>query len=144
MATHWVPEGHQQLIPYLVVRDVQSLLDFVQAAFAAEITERVQRGDGAVMHAQVRIGDCVLMMGEAPEGADLQFVSLYLYVPDVDVVYARALAAGGESHCPVATQFYGDRHGGVKDSAGNIWWIATHVEDVGGEELARRAREARS
>lgn len=79
------------------------------------------------------------MMGEPMGEFTAMPTSLYLYVEDADAVYAQALAAGATSVMPPADQFYGDRHGGVRDPNGNIWWIATHIEDVPPEELARRA-----
>ena len=92
-----------------------------------------------VGHAEVRIGDSMVMMGEASDAWKPMPSALYLYVADVDVAYRRALAAGGTSTMEPMDQFYGDRSGGVKDPAGNIWWIATRVENLSREELERRA-----
>src|SRR5918996_1347556 len=95
--------------------------------------------DGTIMHAEVKIGDSTLMMGEASDKWKPMPASIYLYVNDADLVYKRALQAGATSLMPPADQFYGDRHGSVKDPAGNIWWIATHKEDVSPEQLKERA-----
>ena len=91
------------------------------------------------MHAEVRIGDLLVMMGEAGAHHPAQPGMLYLYVADVDGTYARALAAGAVEVQPPTDQFYGDRSGSVRDPAGNSWWIASHIEDVPAAELAARA-----
>ena len=97
--------------------------------------------DGSVWHADMIVGDSHVMMGQAG-GPNKPFPAmLYAYLPDVDAVYERALAAGAKSVQPPSTQFYGDRHGAVEDCCGNQWWIATHVEDVPEDELQRRAEE---
>jgi PhnB protein len=93
------------------------------------------------MHAEVRIGDSILMMGEASEEFPPMPGSFYVYVEDTDAAYQRALDAGAETLMEPADQFYGDRNAGVWDSCGNSWWIATHIEDVPEEEIGRRARE---
>jgi len=98
--------------------------------------------DGNVAHGDVLIGDSHVMLGEASGPWPSQPSSIYVYLPDCDAVYKQALAAGGTSVQEPKTQFYGDRHGAVKDVCGNTWWIATHVEDVAPEELERRAAEA--
>src|SRR5690606_6674014 len=90
-------------------------------------------------HAELKIGDSTVMIGDACDEYQPMPACMYLYVNDVDAVYKRALEAGATSHMEPANQFYGDRHGAVKDPAGNLWSIATHVEDVPPEELARRA-----
>ena len=98
------------------------------------------RPDGTIMHAEVRIGDSRVMMGEPMGSCQPMFGSLYLYVHDVDAVYKRALQAGATSTSEPADQFYGDRSASIKDPVGNQWWIATHKEDVPPEEIARRAK----
>lgn len=99
-------------------------------------------GGGRIAHAQVTIGDSVVMMAQANEQWPSLPAAIYIYVPDVDVAYKRALAAGAASVMQPADQFYGDRNVGVKDSNGVQWWMATHIEDVSSEELERRATEA--
>jgi uncharacterized glyoxalase superfamily protein PhnB len=91
------------------------------------------------MHAEVKVGDSWLMLGEAQGQYKAAPTNLYLYVPNTDKVYAQALKAGGSSVLEPADQFYGDRNAGVKDPSGNIWWVATHLEDVTPEELERRS-----
>jgi PhnB protein len=136
-----IPDGFHTVTPYLVVEGVPRLIEFLQGAFGAQETERSVDKNGRVMHAQVKIGDSQVMLGEAMEGHPPRPGLLYVYVPDTDAVYAHALAAGGVSLLAPADQFYGDRNAGVKDPCGNQWWIATHVEDVPAEELARRAAQ---
>lgn len=139
-----IPEGHHSITPYLVVEGAAGLVEFLKQAFGAKETERIERPDGSVMHAQVRIGDSMLMMGEPMGGGQPMPCALYLYVEDTDAVYRRALAAGAISVSEPADQFYGDRNAGVKDPGGNLWWIATHQEDVSHDELVRRTAAHKS
>ena len=132
------PEGYHTVTPYLVVKDVESLITFLKEAFDAEETERVPGPDGTTRHAEVRIGDSVVMMGTA-RGKPPVLGMLYVYTEDVDTAYSRALKAGGESIAQPENQFYGDRTAGVTDSQGNIWYIATRVENLSEEELRERA-----
>jgi uncharacterized glyoxalase superfamily protein PhnB len=136
-----VPDNFHTVTPYLVVADVARLVDFLKQAFDAVETERMAGPDGAVMHATVRIGDSMVMMGRAGEGFPPMPTMLYLYGPDADASYRRALKAGATSVREVRDEFYGDRSGGVKDFAGNQWWVATHKEDVSPEEMKRRMQE---
>ena len=136
-----VPEGYHTLTPYLIVDDVDGLIDFLKAAFDATEKERMPGKDGRTGHADVLIGDSHVMMGRAQPEWPAQPCMIYVYVPDTDAAYARALAAGGTSVQEPADMFYGDRNAGVKDPTGNSWWIATHREDLTPEELARRAKE---
>lgn len=136
-----IPDGYHTVTPYLLVEDVEKLLEFLKQAFGAKETERIPSPDGTVTHAEVRIGDSVIMMGK-PRGEFRPLPSMiYLYTENVDAVYKRALQAGATSVMEPADQFYGDRNGGAKDPLGNLWWIATHQEDVSHEELIRRAHD---
>lgn len=138
-----IPEGYHTVTPYLVVPGAGRLIEFLKEAFKAEEVERMSQPDGTVMHAEVRIGDSIIMMGESSDKFPAMPAAIYLYVPDIDAVYKRALAAGAASTMEPANQFYGDRNAGVKDPSGNLWWIATHVEDVPREEMAKRAAAAK-
>ena len=138
-----IPDGFHTVTPYLVVEDVPRLIDFLKEAFEAVEVERTHQPDGSVMHAEVRIGDSMVMMGQARGEWKAAPVSLYLYVPDVDRVYQQALAAGAESMMEPQDQFYGDRNGGVKDPQGNTWWIGTRLENLSPEEIQRRAADYR-
>ena len=135
-----IPDGYHTITPYLTVQGVPRLLEFLKRAFDATATECMEGPDGGIMHAQARIGDSIVMMGEAQGEWKPMPGSLYMYVEDTDAVYQRALEAGGTSIMEPMDQFYGDRNAGVKDPVGNMWWIATHVEDVSPEELAKRAK----
>lgn len=139
MAVKPIPDGFHTLTPFLVVQGASTLIDFLQQAFEATEIFRMADADGAVMHAEVRSGDSIIMMGEASGEHKPMPGGMYLYVNDVDAVYKRALQAGGTSQMEPANRFWGDRQGGVKDPAGNLWWIAAHIEDVPPEELSRRA-----
>jgi len=139
MAVKPIPDGYHSVTPYLTIPGVAKLLDFLKQAFEAQELHRMPRPDGAIMHAEVRIGDSRVMMGEPMGGCQPMFGSLYLYVHDVDAVYKRALQAGATSTSEPADQFYGDRSAGIKDPVGNQWCIATHKEDVPPEEIVRRA-----
>jgi len=139
MAVKPIPDGYHSVTPFLIVPGAAKLLDFLQQAFEAQELHRMPRPDGTIMHAEVRIGDSLVMMGEPMGDGQPLFGSLYLYVHDVDAVYKRALQAGATSTSEPADQFYGDRSAGIKDPVGNQWWIATHKEDVPPEEIARRA-----
>ena len=140
MAVKPIPDGFQQLIPYLVAPRVPQLIEFLKQSFGATEGRISKRPDGVIMHAQLRIGDSAVMMAEANEQFPPLPCALYLYVQDTDAAYERAIKAGGTSLMKPCDQFYGDRNAGVKDPSGNQWWIATHIEDVSDEELDRRAQ----
>jgi PhnB protein len=139
MAVKPIPDGYHTVTPYLVVQGAAALIEFLKRAFEATEIFRMARPDGAIMHAEVKIGASLIMMGEAGGEHRPMPACLYLYVNDADAVYKRALEAGASSQMEPTNQFWGDRQGGVKDPAGNLWWIATHVEDVPPEEVAQRA-----
>ena len=141
MAVNPIPEGYHTVTPYIVVPDVDKLLDFLKAAFDATEKERVPSQDGATGHAEVVIGDSHVMMGRAQDEIPALPCMLYLYVPNTDATYAQALAAGATPLQEPTDMFYGDRNASVKDPAGNLWTIATHQEDLTPEELAERAKE---
>src|SRR5271157_3475908 len=133
-----IPDGNHTVTPYLVVEDVPKLIDFLKQAFGAQELGRMAHPNGGVMHAEVKIGDSKVMMGEAMGEWKAKPCSLYLYVEDVDAVYQRAIQAGGTSVREPKDQFYGDRSAGVIDPCGNYWGIGTHVEDVSQDEVERR------
>ena len=130
MAVKPIREGFHTVTPYLMVREAAQLIDFVKQAFAA--TE-LFRGTGSAggIHAEVRIGDSMVMIGGAGTwNGEPMPAAIYLYMDDVDAVYKRALQAGAASLSEPADQPYGDRVAGVKDPFGDTWYIATHIEDV--------------
>ena len=115
-------------------------MDFLKQAFGAVLDTCVKGPGGAVMHAQVKIGDSFIMLGEVQGDFKAMPSSLYLYVEDTDATYGKAIEAGATSVKEPEDQFYGDRNAGVKDTQGNLWWIATHIEDVSPEEITKRAQ----
>lgn len=137
MSKNQTPEGYHTVTPYLAVAGAAELIEFMKQAFQAREKERIDRPDGTVGHAEVIIGDSVIMLGE-PKECGAMPGALYLYVPDVDAVYRCALEAGATSTMAPADQFWGDRLAVVKDRFGNVWEVATRVEDVAPEELQRR------
>jgi uncharacterized glyoxalase superfamily protein PhnB len=138
MAVNPIPDGYAAVIPYLIVKDGDRVLQFVQAAFDATVKEEHRLPDGSLMHADVLIGDAHVMIGQANEKWPEKLGSVLVYVPDVEATYRAAPAAGARSLYEVTTHFSGDRSGGVEDPGGVTWWISTHVEDVPPEEMARR------
>lgn len=138
-----IPDGFHTVTPFVIVKDAKRLLDFIKKAFHGETTFIMNDPDGKVMHATTKVGDSLIMVADAMERFPAMPCILYLYVDDVDTVYQKALKAGGQSLREPTNEFYGDRSAGIKDAWGNQWWIATHIEDVEGEELERRAKEFR-
>lgn len=132
-----IPKGFGTVTPFLTVTDAAKLIEFLQQAFAAKVHFRMDTPDGSVRHAEVKIGDSMIMIGQVAAGQEMHSM-LHLYVPDTDALYQSALAAGAVSIREPADQFYGDRSAGVRDSWGNQWWMATHVEDVSQDEMERR------
>ncbi|MBY0277757.1 VOC family protein [Candidatus Binatia bacterium] len=140
MSVHHVPAGHGAVSPYVVTKHVDQVIRLLCEALGGCELHRSTRTDGSVMHAEVRIDDSVVMLGEATDELPALPSMVHVYVPDCDAVYARALALGATSLRAPATQPYGDRSAGVIDAGGNQWWIATHVEDLTSEEIERRLR----
>jgi uncharacterized glyoxalase superfamily protein PhnB len=134
-----IPKGYRTVTPYLLVKGASAFIEFAKKALAAEVVRRSDGPNGLVMNAELKIGDSMLMCADPRPDMASQPASFYLYVTDCDAWYARAIAAGAESQMKPADQFYGDRNAGVKDSFGNQWWFATHVEDVSDAEIAKRA-----
>jgi PhnB protein len=135
MSVKPIPDGYRTVTPYLIVPGVEQLIHFIKEAFDGQERTRSTTPDGQVMHAEVMIGDSVLMMGEANQEFPPRPGTLHLYVADVDSTYQRALQAGAKSLREPEDQFYGDRSAGVEDRHGNHWWIAAHVRDVSDEEI---------
>ena len=142
MAVKPIPDGYHTVTPYLTVDNPGAVIDFLKKAFAAEETFAMRDDKGNVQHAEVKVGSSMLMLGAAHDQWKSRPGNFYVYVEDCDAAYKKALDAGGTSLSEPETQFYGDRHGGVTDSQGNNWWVATHVEDVPQAELEKRAKEA--
>lgn len=129
MDRSWKPEGYPEVSPYLVVEGAADFIDFLERAFGGTRLRRYDAPDGSVMHAEVRIGESVIMMGDAGGEWPAYPSFLHLYVEDVDAAYQRALEAGAETvQKPERKGEDPDRRGGVKDPFGNTWWLATQVE----------------
>jgi PhnB protein len=139
MPVNPIPKDCHAITPYLLVPDAARLIEFLKQAFDGVERAKLLRPAGTVLHAQVRVGDSLLMIGEPQPPWQPRPCMLYLYVPDCDATYKRALAAGAKSVSEPADMFFGDRHACVKDVAENDWWIATHIEDVSVEETQKRA-----
>jgi PhnB protein len=145
-----IPTGYHSITPYLVIKDAAKAIDFYKQAFGAKEMMRMGGPDGRVAHAELRIGDSVIMMSDehpdmgfrGPEAIGGTPVSLLLYVEDVDAVAAQAVKSGAKEMRPVADQFYGDRMGTFQDPFGHVWSIASHVEDVPPAEMEKRAATA--
>jgi PhnB protein len=150
MAVKKIPDGHNRVSPYLIVDGAARALDFYTKVFGAVELFRHTAPTGKLGHAEVRIGDTVVMLADAHPEVDAHPpahyggspISLHLYVEDVDAVARQAIALGARIKRPVADQFYGERLGTLEDPFGHTWHIATHIEDVSREELDRRAKAA--
>ncbi|HMS64496.1 MAG TPA: VOC family protein [Ignavibacteria bacterium] len=141
MAVNPVPNGYHTITPYLIINEAQKFIDFLIKAFDAVLMDISRTPEGVIRHAEIRIGDSMMMLTEATEQYTASPGHFYLYVNDIDSVYKQALSAGATSIMEPADQFYGDRNAGVKDSFGNIWWIGTHIEDVSSDEIKKREAE---
>jgi PhnB protein len=141
-----VPDGYHSITPYLTFDGAAEAIEFYQKIFGATEILRLPGPDGKIGHAEIKIGDSVLMMADekpamgyrSPKALGGTPVGIMLYVEDVDRTFASALASGATAEKPVQDQFYGDRSGTVVDPFGYKWTIATHVEDVSHEEMQRR------
>jgi uncharacterized glyoxalase superfamily protein PhnB len=145
-----IPDGYHTITPALSIRDAARAVEFYQQAFNAQQLDRLEGPDGKVMHAALKIGNSILMLGEehpqmgAPSPLTLNGtpVSLYLYVEDADAAFSQAVKAGAKIELPVSDQFWGDRTGQVSDPFGHRWWLATHKEDLTPAQIKQRAAKA--
>jgi len=147
-----IPEGYPRVIPYLSVDGATAAIDFYIKVFDAKERMRMPAPGGKVGHAELEIGDSVVMLadafpdmgGRSPKALGGTPVTIMIYVQDVDAVFDRAISAGATAERKVENQFYGDRAGQFVDPFGHKWFVATHVEDVPAEELEKRAAAAMS
>lgn len=146
-----IAAGYPTLTPFLTVHDAARVIEFYREAFGAEERYRMLTPDDKwVAHAELKIGDSVLMLSDEMPGQECSSpqtlggtpVGFYVYVKDVDAAFERAVAAGAIVRRPVQNMFWGDRTGEVLDPSGHLWTLATHVEDLSPEEIANRGREA--
>jgi PhnB protein len=150
MATKPIPDGYRTATPYLIIKGAAEAIEFYKRAFGATELLRMADPQGRVGHAEIKIGDSVIMLADehpamgyrGPRSLGGSSVSILLYLEDVDGVFERAVKAGATAQRPVADQFYGDRSGTLEDPFGHVWTVATHVEDVPPEEMQRRAEAA--
>lgn len=142
-----IPEGYHSLTPTFVFKDAKKAIDFYKKAFDANQTDLIEH-DGKVMHAEMKIGDSHLMMSdEFPDGDclapkdGLGYMSLYLYVNDVDKAYKQAVDSGAKSKMEPCNMFWGDRYASVQDPFGYVWQLATRKENLASEEVKKRSDE---
>jgi PhnB protein len=143
-----IPQGYSTVMPYFSVQGASDAIAYYKKAFGAEELVRMPMPDGKVGHAELKIGDSIVMLADEMDHPDAIAKSprtlggvtsgLGLYVADCDAVFNRAVEAGGKVRRPLTTQFYGDRSGSVEDPFGQVWTISTHVEDVSPDEMRRR------
>jgi PhnB protein len=141
-----IPEGYHNVTAYLVVQGAAAAIDFYKKAFGAVETVRMPQPDGRIAHAELLLGDSVIMLADefpemetvGPKTLGNSPVGLLLYVNDVDSTVEHAVALGAKIKRPVANQFYGDRTGTIEDPFGHKWTLARHMEDVSPEEMKRR------
>ena len=145
-----IPDGYHSVTPYLIIDGgrASEAIEFYTRAFNAKETLRLPRPDGGVAHAEMQLGDSVIMLADAspkmeaygPSHYGGSPVTLHVYLPDVDVIAKQAEAAGAKVIRPLADQFYGDRTAGLQDPFGHRWYLATHVRDVSAEELEQQMK----
>jgi PhnB protein len=146
-----VPDGYNTATPYLYVKGAAAALDFYKKALGAQEIMRMPGPDGkSIMHAELRIGNSIIMLSDEQPGGKMRSPqtlgaatsSVFLYVDNADTLFNQAVAAGAQSLMPVSLMFWGDRFGSLVDPFGHHWNIATHVEDVAPEEMKRRQAKA--
>ena len=150
MAVKPIPEGYHTLTPYFTVRDAVLAIEFYKQAFGAEERGVMKGPDGKVMHAELKIGDSIVMLADefpefgavAPESGGSTSMGLHIYVKDVDDAFDRAVKAGAKVEMPVSDQFWGDRYGKLRDPFGHRWSIATHVKDMSADEMKQSMDDA--
>jgi len=133
--------GYTSISPWIVTSDTGRLLDFVRAVFEGEEVARIQLDDGTIGHAEIRVGDTVLLAFDRRPGWPELTSLLRVFVQDADATIARAVASGARVVTPVSTHAFGQRVGRIRDPFGNLWWIAAVVEDVAPGEVMRRLAE---
>ena len=145
-----IPEGYPRVTPYLIVDDGAAAIDFYTSVLGATERMRMAGPEGRVGHAELNVGDSVIMLADehpemnavGPKTVGGTPVSIHVYVEDSDGAFERAIEAGARSLAPVEDKFYGDRSGSFEDPFGHHWNVSTHVEDVPVEEMAKRALAA--
>lgn len=150
MSAKTIPDGYHTLTPYMTVRDAARAIEFYKQAFGA-VERGVMKGpDGKIVHAELLIGDSIVMMGDevpqmgrlSPQSIGGSAMGLHIYVENVDAAFDRAIKAGGIAEMPVTDMFWGDRYGNLVDPFGHKWSIATHMRDMSREEMDEAMNEA--
>jgi PhnB protein len=144
-----IPEGYHAVTPYLIIKGAAEAIEFYKTAFGAQEIVKMPMPDGRIGHAEIKIGDSMLMLAEEMEEMGFRSpaslngcpVGFVIYVEDVDTEFQRALDAGATITRPLENKFYGDRMGSVRDPFGYEWSLGTHIEDVAPEEMNRRMEE---
>lgn len=140
MASSYKPEGYHSVTPYLVTEKADEVIAFIKKVFDAKPKgEAMMTPEGKIGHAEFYIGDSIVMISNSSDMHKAMPSMLYLYIPDVDSTYKKAIAAGATSMREPEDAFYGDRTAGLMDVAGNQWWLGAHQQDIPEEELKRRA-----
>ena len=150
MSVKPVPDGYHTLTPFLTVRDAVRAIEFYKNAFGAEERGVMKGADGKVMHAELKIGDSIIMLSDefpdygalSPQAIGGSAMGLHIYLDGVDAAFERAVKAGAEVEMPVMDQFWGDRYGKLKDPFGHKWSIGTHVKDLSMDEMKKGMDEA--
>ena len=145
-----IPDGYHSVTPYITVNDAAAAITFYKRAFGAEEKMRMNGPDGKVGHAELKIGDSMIMLADemphgglrSPKSLGGTTAGMFIYVNDVDSVFNQAVSAGAKVEMPVADQFWGDRYGKLMDPFGHSWSVATHKEDLTPEEMSKRAKAA--
>jgi PhnB protein len=150
MSVKPIPDGYHSITPYLTVRDAARAIEFYKQAFGAKERGLRKGPDGKVMHAELMIGDSIIMLADefpefgtlSPESIGGSPMGLHIYVDGVDAAFDRAVKAGAQVEMPVMDQFWGDRYGKLKDPFGHKWSIATHTKDLSMDEMQHGMDEA--
>jgi len=145
-----IPQGFRSVTPYLTLNDAARALDFYKRAFGAHEVMRMDGPGGKIGHAEIKIGDSVIMLGDempgsgnrSPQSLGGTTGGIFLYVENADAVFNQAVSAGAQVETPLADMFWGDRYGRLKDPFGHSWSVATHKEDVAPAEMSKRMQEA--
>jgi uncharacterized glyoxalase superfamily protein PhnB len=148
-STQAIPKGHHSVTPSIMVAGAARAIDFYKKALGAEEVSRFPGPDGSIMHAEIRIGDSPIMLGDempeqgakGPKAYGGTPVSLFVYLDNVDAAWKRAIDAGGKQIMPLTDQFWGDRAGCFEDPFGHRWWLAQHIKDMTPEELRQAAEQ---
>jgi PhnB protein len=151
---HYIPQGYNSVTPYLVIKGAAEAIEYYKNVFGATVVVRMDGPNGTVGHAELQIGDSRIMLADenpamgqghiSAASVGGSPVSLYVYVPDCDKIIEKAVAGKAKILKPVQDQFYGDRSGFIQDPFGHLWGIATHKEDVSGEEMNERMKKMKA